>query len=126
MMPPANAEYLQQRSINYLDAPVSGGTKGAEAASLAIMVGGNEKTFEKSLSVLSAMGRAVVVGPVGSGQLAKLCNQAITAVAIGVVAEAVLLMKTAGADPPARRAGWRLCRFNHPSTTWSAHDPGQF
>ncbi|MBL4646741.1 MAG: NAD(P)-dependent oxidoreductase [Rhizobiales bacterium] len=95
----ANAKHLQKCNINYLDAPVSGGTKGADAASLAIMVGGDEKTFEKSLTVLSAMGRAVVVGPVGSGQLAKLCNQAITAVTIGAVAEAILLMKTAGADP---------------------------
>lgn len=90
---------LRELSIHHLDAPVSGGTKGAEAGTLAIMVGGEEQDFAKALPVLKSMGRPVLVGPSGSGQLAKLCNQVIVAITIGCVAEAMLLMKQNGGDP---------------------------
>ena len=71
----AQSARLEKLGIAHLDAPVSGGTKGAEAASLAIMVGGQEETFLAALPILSIMGRPVHVGPSGSGQLAKLANQ---------------------------------------------------
>ena len=90
---------LKEKKINFLDAPVSGGPSGAENASLAIMVGGNESTFKKVLDILNLMGKASLVGPVGSGQIAKLANQIIVGVTIGAVAEAIHLCKRAGADP---------------------------
>ncbi len=90
---------LKEKKINFLDAPVSGGPSGAENASLAIMVGGNESTFKKVLDILNLMGKASLVGPVGSGQIAKLANQIIVGVTIGAVAEAIHFCKKAGADP---------------------------
>lgn len=99
----AQAAHLQGLGFAHLDAPVSGGTKGAEAGSLAIMVGGEAAVFERATPVFAAMGRAVHVGPAGAGQLAKLANQAIVAVTIGVVAEAMLLLQKGGADPAAVR-----------------------
>ena len=63
---------LKSKNINYLDAPVSGGTIGAEEASLAIMVGGEQKVFDEVLDVLKAMGNPTLVGPLSSGQVSKL------------------------------------------------------
>ena len=103
----AQSARLEKLGIAHLDAPVSGGTKGAEAANLAIMVGGQEETFLAALPILSIMGRPVHVGPSGSGQLAKLANQAIVAVTIGAVAEAMLLLDKGGADPAAVRDALR-------------------
>jgi 2-hydroxy-3-oxopropionate reductase len=94
----SHAQALKARSVGHLDAPVSGGTRGAEAGTLAIMAGGTEEDFAKALPVLKAMGRATLVGPSGLGQLAKLANQAIVGVTIGVVAEATLMMREGGAD----------------------------
>ena len=91
-------DLLKARGVGALDAPVSGGTKGAADASLAIMAGGEEAAFEKARPALSAMGRPTLVGPPGTGQLAKLANQGIVATTIGIVAEAMLLMQAAGAD----------------------------
>ncbi|MEL7182873.1 MAG: NAD(P)-dependent oxidoreductase [Pseudomonadota bacterium] len=89
--------------VSYVDAPVSGGTKGAEDARLAIMAGGDASVVSRVLPVLSDLGRPIHVGPVGSGQLAKLANQAIVACTIGAVAEAMLLLERGGADPAAVR-----------------------
>ena len=100
----AAAADLGQLGVHYVDAPVSGGTKGAEEASLAIMAGGSEEDFALVTSALSAMGRPVHVGPIGSGQLAKLANQAIVGITIAAVAEAMLLLQKGGADPAAVRA----------------------
>ncbi|WP_299685127.1 NAD(P)-dependent oxidoreductase [uncultured Tateyamaria sp.] len=100
----AQAARLAQVGVAHLDAPVSGGTKGAEAASLAIMVGGTMTDLARAQPVVEAMGRPVHVGPSGSGQLSKLCNQAIVAVTIGAVAEAMLLAEKGGANPAALRA----------------------
>ena len=94
----AHFDLLKARGISALDAPVSGGTKGAADATLAIMAGGEEAAFEKARPALSAMGRPTLVGPPGTGQLAKLANQGIVATTIGIVAEAMLLMQSAGAD----------------------------
>ncbi len=100
----AQSAELAELGIHHLDAPVSGGTKGAEAGSLAIMVGGQKDVFDQAVPVLSAMGRPVHVGPSGAGQLCKLANQTIVAVTISAVAEATLLAEKGGADPAALRA----------------------
>ncbi len=95
---------LKAMNINALDAPVSGGTKGADLATLAIMAGGNELVFNAAKSVLCAMGRPTHVGPAGCGQVAKLANQGIVAITIGAVAEAILLAQKAGLSKGALRA----------------------
>ena len=98
-----HAQEMRATGRSHLDAPVSGGTKGAEAATLAIMAGGLQDVFDTAEAVFAPMGRAVRVGPDGSGQLSKLANQTIVAVTIGVVAEAMLLAEKGGADPAAIR-----------------------
>lgn len=98
---------LQKHNIGFMDAPVSGGVLGAEAASLAIMVGGDQTDFEQASPVLNSMGRATHVGPVGCGQLAKLCNQLIVGGTLNVVAEALLLAQAGGANPSAVRKALR-------------------
>lgn len=100
----AQSAQLTAMGVSHLDAPVSGGTKGAEAGSLAIMVGGDASVFAAMSDVLRAMGRPVHVGPSGAGQLCKLANQTIVAVTIAAVAEATLLAEKGGADPAALRA----------------------
>ncbi len=103
----SQAEALDRLGHPHLDAPVSGGTRGAEAGSLAIMVGGEAVAFSRAKPVFEAMGRPVHVGPAGSGQLAKLANQAIVGISIGAVAEAMLLLEAGGADPAAVRMALR-------------------
>ena len=90
---------FKSKNINYLDAPVSGGTIGAEEASLAIMVGGDQNIFDDAFDLLKTMGNPTLVGPIGSGQVSKLANQIIVGLTIGAVAEAVTLCEKAGADP---------------------------
>ena len=94
----SHGQRLAALGVGYLDAPVSGGTLGAEAGNLAIMAGGSPEDFERGRSVLTHFGRPTLVGPTGSGQLAKLANQMIVGVTIGVVAEALLLCAKGGAD----------------------------
>jgi 2-hydroxy-3-oxopropionate reductase len=89
---------LKDKGINFLDAPVSGGTIGAEQATLAIMVGGDQKVFDQIKDVLKVMGNPTLVGPIGSGQISKLANQIIVGVTIGAVAEAITLCEKAGVD----------------------------
>ncbi|MDA7830429.1 NAD(P)-dependent oxidoreductase [Candidatus Pelagibacter sp.] len=104
------AKLLKEKKINYLDAPVSGGTIGAEEASLAIMVGGDEKTFKECYDLLKILGNPTLVGPVSSGQISKLANQIIVGVTIGAVAEAVTLCEKSGTNPSkmieALSGGW--------------------
>ena len=104
------ADILKEKNINYLDAPVSGGTIGAEEASLAIMVGGDEKTFKQCYDLLKILGNPTLVGPVTSGQISKLANQIIVGVTIGAVAEAVTLCEKSGTNPnkmiEALSGGW--------------------
>ena len=90
---------LKSKNINYLDAPVSGGTIGAEEATLAIMVGGEQNIFNDNLNILKTMGNPTLVGPLTSGQVSKLANQIIVSLTIGAVAEAVTLCERAGTDP---------------------------
>ena len=87
----------------FLDAPVSGGTKGAETGKLAIMGGGEKKIFKKIKHLFKVMGTAIYVGKTGSGQVAKLANQVIVGITIGAVSEALILSEAAGADPKAVR-----------------------
>ena len=98
---------LAGHGVRFLDAPVSGGVKGAEEGSLAIMAGGSEEDFRRAVPVLDAMGRPTRVGGPGCGQLAKLCNQLIVGGTINIVAEALLLAQAGGADPAAVRAAIR-------------------
>jgi 2-hydroxy-3-oxopropionate reductase len=98
---------LAQRGVHFIDAPVSGGVLGAEAATLAIMAGGDPDQFARAMPVLSVMGRPTLVGPAGCGQIAKLCNQLIVGATINIVAEAMLLAQAGGADPAAMRAAIR-------------------
>jgi 3-hydroxyisobutyrate dehydrogenase-like beta-hydroxyacid dehydrogenase len=98
---------LQVRGVAFVDAPVSGGVLGAEAGTLAIMAGGSVHDFARAEPVLTAMGRPTLVGPAGSGQVAKLCNQLIVGGTLDIVAEALLLAHAAGADPAAVRAALR-------------------
>ena len=104
------ADILKEKDINYLDAPVSGGTLGAEDASLAIMVGGEDKIFKECFDLLKTLGNPTLVGPVSSGQISKLANQIIVGVTIGAVAEAVTLCEKSGTDPDkmikALSGGW--------------------
>jgi 2-hydroxy-3-oxopropionate reductase len=89
---------LKDKGVNFLDAPVSGGTIGAEQATLAIMVGGDQKVFDQIKDVLKVMGNPTLVGSIGSGQVSKLANQIIVGVTIGAVAEAITLCEKAGVD----------------------------
>ena len=101
------AGLLASRQIAFLDAPVSGGVVGAEAGTLAIMVGGSEDDFKRAEPVFKVMGRPTLVGPNGAGQVAKLCNQLIVGGTVAIVAEAMLLAEAGGADPAAMRAAIR-------------------
>jgi 2-hydroxy-3-oxopropionate reductase len=93
-----HAARLHVLDLDYLDAPVSGGTLGAEQGTLAIMVGGATAHFERALPALQPLGHATHVGPIGTGQLAKLANQMIVGISIGAVAEALLLCEKGGAN----------------------------
>ncbi len=104
--PPLARDHAQRfaaRGIGYLDAPVSGGVVGAAAGNLAIMAGGTAQDFARAKPIFERLGRPTLVGPAGSGQLAKCCNQAIVAITIGAVSEALLLAAASGADPAAVR-----------------------
>lgn len=93
-----HAARLAGQGVRHLDAPVSGGTVGAEQGTLAIMAGGEAADFERALPAFELLGKAVHVGPHGAGQLAKLANQMIVGITIGAVAEALLLCEKGGAD----------------------------
>jgi len=94
------AKKINDLGCDYLDAPVSGGEVGAKAASLTIMVGGEEQAFERAKPVFEKMGKNVtLVGANGDGQTTKVANQIIVALTIEAVGEALLFASKAGADP---------------------------
>ncbi|ALM51221.1 NAD(P)-dependent oxidoreductase [Halomonas huangheensis] len=93
------AERSHSMGLEWLDAPVSGGEKGAIEGSLSIMAGGTEQAFERAKPILAAMGRSVHIGPAGTGALAKLVNQLTVATTIAAVSEAMTLAEVGGADP---------------------------
>lgn len=95
----ALARQAAGRGVHYLDAPVSGGTGGAAAATLTIMVGGDRAAFERVQDVLQAMGRLLqYMGPAGAGQGSKLVNQLLTAVHSAAAVEALHLGQRLGLD----------------------------
>ncbi len=94
------AKELAQKGITFLDGPVSGGVDGAEAATLAIMVGGDKAAFDKVKPMLECMGKNVFhLGAIGTGSVAKLCNNMVSFCNLAVASEAVMLAKRAGLDP---------------------------
>lgn len=125
-------EALAERGITMLDAPVSGGEPGAVAGTLAIMVGGDEAAFEALKPVLLQMGASATrVGPLGAGNVAKLANQAIVAVNIAVLGEALVLAHRAGVDPAAvldaiggGLAGSNVMKAKGPMMLAGGFDPG--
>lgn len=96
------ARRLAEKSAHLADAPVSGGDIGAQQGTLAIMVGGDGTIFERLQPVFRAMGKTIThCGPVGSGQLTKLCNQILVAVTLLGVSEALAFARRSGLDPGA-------------------------
>ena len=93
-------EALLEKGVESLDAPVSGGQEGAEAGTVAFMVGGEEEVFAAHKEILEVMGGSVtLVGDLGAGQTTKLVNQVIVGINISAVAEALSFGKKAGVDP---------------------------
>src|SRR5215467_14636510 len=91
------AQALQPKGVRMLDAPVSGGEKGAIDGALSIMVGGDQAVFDQVLPILQAMGKTITrLGPLGFGGFTKLANQIIVAVNLTALAEALTLAKKAG------------------------------
>jgi 2-hydroxy-3-oxopropionate reductase len=100
MVTRAICERLRDRQIDLLDAPVSGGERGALDGTLSIMVGGSTSGFEVARPIFEHLGHSVVhVGPAGAGQIAKACNQLVVGTSIEAVAEALTLAKQSGVDP---------------------------
>jgi 2-hydroxy-3-oxopropionate reductase len=95
----SHADRLVKAGLRYLDAPVSGGVAGAAGGALTIFVGGDAATLADARPVLERLGRVNHAGPIGSGQAVKLINQAIVAINIAGVAEAVQLAQRQGLDP---------------------------
>jgi 2-hydroxy-3-oxopropionate reductase len=99
------AQEMRARGVDVLDAPVSGGEKGAIDAALSIMVGGSDEAFARAEPVLRKLGKNIVhVGPDGAGQVTKACNQIVVGVTIEAVAEALALAAASGVDQVAVRA----------------------
>jgi len=93
------AEELSKKGVKMLDAPVSGGEKGAREATLSVMVGGPREVFEECLPIFEVLGKKITyMGPTGMGQMAKLCNQVICALNIQAVCEGLMLGAKAGLD----------------------------
>lgn len=93
------AEKLAEKGIDMLDAPVSGGSEGAQKGTLSIMVGGKADVLEKAMPILEAMGKSIThVGDIGSGQVTKAINQTILAGIYTSVAEGMVLGMAAGVD----------------------------
>jgi 2-hydroxy-3-oxopropionate reductase len=93
------AEAGAKKGVKVLDAPVSGGDVGAQKGTLSIMVGGDQETFDKVKPIFDVMGKAVLCGDNGAGQVVKACNQILVGIEIAGVAEALTLGAKAGVDP---------------------------
>lgn len=94
------ADRFAERGIAFIDAPVSGGTSGAEKGTLTIMCGGDAETFERAQPVLRALGKKIVLaGPVGSGDALKAVNNALLAVHIWSTGEGLAALAKAGVSP---------------------------
>lgn len=96
----ALADRLREHGVEMLDAPVSGGEKGAIEGTLSIMIGGREPVFARVLPLLQVLGKNIVhVGDNGAGQVAKMCNQVVISQTMTAVGEAFTLAEAAGVDP---------------------------
>lgn len=123
---------VRKKGAEYLDAPVSGGVVGAEAATLAIMVGGLDIAVERAMPLFEVLGKNIThVGDVGAGQVAKAANQVIVGLTIGAVAEALTLAKRSGVDPAMVRkalqggfAGSRILEVHGERMVKGTFDPG--
>jgi 2-hydroxy-3-oxopropionate reductase len=94
------SERVREKGASMLDAPVSGGDVGAIEGALSIMVGGSEEDFERARPLFDVMGKvATHVGPTGSGQVVKACNQIVVALTIEAVSEALVLGSKGGVAP---------------------------
>jgi len=102
----AQAAHAAARGIGYIDAPVSGGEPGARDGTLAILAGASARDFERATPLFAPLGQATLLGPVGSGQLAKLANQVVVGGTLVAIAEALTLVERGGADPAAVRRAW--------------------
>ncbi len=102
----AQAARAAARAVGYIDAPVSGGEPGARDGTLAIMAGASGPDFERAAPLFAPLGKATLLGPVGSGQLAKLANQVIVGGTLVAIAEALTLVERGGANPAAVRQAW--------------------
>lgn len=128
----AFAERIAALGCDYVDAPVSGGEVGAKAATLSIMAGGTQQTFDRVLPLFQLMGKNItLVGNVGDGQVAKVANQVIVALTIEAVGEALVLAAKAGADPARVRqalmggfAGSRILEVHGERMIKRTFDPG--
>jgi 2-hydroxymethylglutarate dehydrogenase len=126
------AKDAQKKGVTVLDAPVSGGTKGAESGTLTIMVGGDADVLEKVNNILLAMGQKVVrVGDVGCGNVAKLVNNLISLAINSISAEGFALGVKAGIDPQvlldiiSTSTGDNWCARQYPRTTFQGNfEPG--
>lgn len=93
------ADELASKNIRVLDAPMSGGDVGAQLGTLSIMVGGDQETFNEALPTFQTIGKTIrLLGPIGSGQLAKACNQVVVAITLTALGEAVTLARKSGLD----------------------------
>lgn len=130
------AEAVAAKGGSMLDCPVSGGEVGAKNATLTIMVGGDEKTFERARPILSCMGKpesVTYIGPSGSGQVTKLCNQICIAANVAGVAEAYALATANGLDRSRVRqallggfAGSKVLEFHGNRMLTGDYKPGFF
>jgi 2-hydroxy-3-oxopropionate reductase len=120
------------RDVAMLDAPVSGGERGAIDGTLSIMVGGEPDAVSRAMPVFDVLGKTIVhVGPSGAGQVTKACNQLVVAATIEAVAEALLLAERSGVDPAKVReallggfAGSKILEVHGQRMLDRAFDPG--
>ena len=123
---------LRERGARALDAPVSGGDKGAIAGTLSIMVGGDAEDFQRAMPLFEAMGKTIVhVGGAGAGQIVKACNQVVVAINYAAVSEALVLGAKAGVDPDkivqvlsGGLAASRVLEMKGPTMVAHQFDPG--
>lgn len=123
---------IRERGARALDAPVSGGDKGAIAGTLSIMVGGESEDFQRAMPLFEAMGKTIVlVGGPGAGQTVKACNQIVVAINYAAVSEALVLGAKSGVDPEkivqvlsGGLAGSRVMEMKGASMVGHSFEPG--
>jgi len=128
----AMAEAFAKRDVAMVDAPVSGGERGAIDGTLSIMIGGEQDAVARVMPIFQVLGKTIVhVGPSGAGQVTKACNQLVVAATIEAVAEALLLAERSGVDPGKVReallggfAGSKILEVHGQRMLDRAFDPG--